>query len=352
MKFPFSNPFSRYEIYGKVIKDEAKSSKVNNNFDGRIMPIVEFKKCKEYYNTIGRVQNVTESFVLDIINRDWHFDGDKTAVKQMEEWEKQFDLTRIFEEIVRAWIVCGTHLISPNDWLSVQLDTIIAKIRDDDGNTIKYLQQRNGREEPLDAGDFIETGYINFGRDAWPVGLFHSLMNRDYIDIDGKDPRPVLELHRQNVQDEAKIKHKLGSPRVVWNFPNVGKDSIDNDIAPLVEGMGPGDRLALNMPEGSDIIQETLDGQLRFGEVTKNLTDEVTVGLQSSKTRLLTDPSAMADAKEAGEQDDDRILGIMKKLKAFMERHVIPRVTGMELGDVEFKWGAKDSFDLTMPPAI
>jgi len=177
-------------------------------------------------------------------------------------------------------------------------------------------------------------------------------MNRDYIDIDGKDPRPVLELHRQNVQDEAKIKHKLGSPRVVWNFPNVGKDSIDNDIAPLIEGMGPGDRLALNMPEGSDIIQETLDGQLRFGEVTKNLTDEVTVGLQSSKTRLLTDPSAMADAKEAGEQDDDRILGIMKKLKAFMERHVIPRVTGMELGEVEFKWGAKDSFDLTMPPAI
>jgi hypothetical protein len=60
----------------------------------------------------------------------------------------------------------------------------------------------------------------------------------------------------------------------------------------------------------------------------------------------------MADAKEAGAQDDDRTLGIMEKIRTFMNFEVIPRITGLKPGVVQFKWGSKDTFNLEFPPAI
>ena len=60
----------------------------------------------------------------------------------------------------------------------------------------------------------------------------------------------------------------------------------------------------------------------------------------------------MADAREAGQQDDDRILGIMERLRIMMNFEVIPRITGRPAGEIIFKWGGKDTFDLEFPEAI
>ena len=60
----------------------------------------------------------------------------------------------------------------------------------------------------------------------------------------------------------------------------------------------------------------------------------------------------MADAREAGAQDDDRTLGIMERVRIFMNKEVIPRITGLPPGTVVFKWGAKDTFDIDFPEPI
>jgi len=60
----------------------------------------------------------------------------------------------------------------------------------------------------------------------------------------------------------------------------------------------------------------------------------------------------MADARVATSNDDDRTLGIMERVRLFMNKVVIPAVTGLAPGVVVFKWGAKDAFDIEFPEAI
>ncbi len=325
----------------------------SGNFD-RIFPRIEFWKRMEFYLTVGRVQNVVESYVLDIINREWFYDDPdekyEEQVEMMEKWEEDIVLSKLLATLVRNWIINGVNIISPKDWEFVQLQSIQAKRRNKFGQTTSYIQIINGREIDLPAQDFLEIPFIDLDREPWPTGMFDSLMNREFIDIDGRDPHASLELYRQALQDNMKIHHKFASPRVIYSIPNANEETIDNDIVPIIENMVPGDRAVFN--EEITITQETVDGNARFIEHVNKIIDEIDTGLQSSANRLIAEPSAMADARAAASNDDDRTLGIMEKIRTFMNRTVIPRITGLEPGDVVFKWGAKDAFELEFPEAL
>jgi hypothetical protein len=373
------NPFKPKQIYvSKVIKSERTTydrtfnqSKVTNassdmligNFAARrITPDLPFLKMREFYETVGRVQNVVDTMVDNIINREWFFDdttdGGKGGAYQkeldaLEDWKKnKVDTTDMLSQIIRNWLIFGVCIISPKDWIPLQMESLIAKKRDDFGNTVGYIQSINGQDNPINADDYFEIPFINLDRKPWGVGLFSSIMSVNWIDIDGEFPHSALEWYRQTIQDYGRIQHRHGSPKVFYSIEGEGmnQETIDNEIAPMLEGMKPGDRAvvsgALNM------VSEAIDGQSRFVEYGKKVQEEVDVGLQSSQNRLITEPSAMADAKEAGENDDDRTLGIMEKIRIFMNKIVIPAITGDKQGHVEFKWGAKDSFTLVLPPAI
>ena len=354
------------EAKGWGMKKEAASSAAGNIRQGglmtgtanqRIRPRIEFWRRQQFYLTVGRVQNVTESYVLNLQNREWYYDSAvekdpeiEKAVKLMEAWEEEIVVTKFLGDTVRSWIVNGLIIVSPIDWLPLQLQSLDSKSRDRSGNTTKYFQKIDGVEKPIDAKEFIEVPYIEFDREPWPIGMFDSLMNADYLDVDGKDPLASLELYRQSLQDNMKIHHKFASPRVIYTADGVAKEVLDNDVVPVLEGMGPGDRAAFNVE--LKIQQETVDGNARFIEHVNKIIDEIDTGLQSSANRLITEPSAMADAREAGNQDDDRVLGIMERWRVFMNREVIPRVTGRKPGEVIFKWGAKDAFDLEFPEPL
>jgi hypothetical protein len=362
----------RQAVHGKILQYQHKgeqSSLVGQSRPGglsassfdRIYPRIEFWKRMEFYRTVGRVQNVVESYVLDIINREWFYDAGDNAedtdkdnieefVKLMENWEEQVGVSELFSIMVRNWIVNGVNIISPVDWNFLQLQSIQAKRRDKFGKTTEYIQIMDGRDLILDADQFIEVPFINLDREPWPVGMFDSLMSNDYIDVDGRAPQPSLALYRQALQDNMKIHHKFASPRVIYTAVDANEETIDNDIAPIVEGMVPGDRAVFNTP--IEISQETVDGNARFIEHVNKIVDEIDTGLQSSANRVIAEPSAMADAREAGSADDDRTLGIMEKLRVFMNKEVIPRVTGLEPGKLVLKWGAKDAFDLEFPTAL
>ena len=96
----------------------------------------------------------------------------------------------------------------------------------------------------------------------------------------------------------------------------------------------------------------TVDGRSALiGSITPILDKEVEAGLQSSANRVITMPSAMADAREAGEKDDTRTLGIMEKIRRVMNKEIIPRVLGEGSG-IEFVWGTQDDFEIEMPPGV
>lgn len=338
--------------------ERVKSSQASSTFDGRIMPPIPFKERNEFYATIGRLQNTVDSIVLDVINRDWFYDDEKEQfgpqIELMEQWEQNIQFTKWLGKLIRNWILNGVQIISKKDWVPIQMESLIALVRDDYGDNLFYvIMNARHMEVKLPAEDFIWIPYIEHDRQAWPTGMFESLM-REYEDIDGFIAKPMFKLHRQANQDIMKIHHKYASPRVIYTFPGVDKQVIDDDIAPLIEAMKPGDRLALNVSTEGEIqlIQETVDGRARFSESIEHVVNEIDAGLQTSRNRLQTKPSAMADAREARSQDDDRVLGIMEMIREFMDTEIIPRITGLSPGNVMFKWGAKDRFDLVFPEPL
>lgn len=339
--------------------DERKtSSEVDNAFDGRIIPVPSFKDRQEFYTTVGRFQNTVDGLVLDVINREWSYDNEngnapEEAIKAMEEWEEQWDVTSMFENIIRGWCIHGCYIISPADWQGVQMSSVVGMKRDDFGNPEFFIQQVKGQEQKLEAEKFIFTKYIDLDRSAWPIAMFESIMT-EWEDIDGFIGLPLLKVYRQALKDFGKILHKYGNPLAIYGFKGVNKETIDNDIVPLFEGARAGDRIVLNANLTDDMqqLKEEIDGNARFMEYLVQIVKEIDTGLQTSKNRLITDPSAMADAREARLVDDDRTMGIMEKLRKFMNNEVIPRVTGLEAGEIEFKWGAKDAFDMQFPEAL
>lgn len=329
----------------------------------RELPNLPFAKKIEFYMTVGKIQNVVDAMVLDITNREWFFkdttDGGKGGayspeLKLMEQWGKStVQVSEMLGEMVRNWLVCGVHILSPKDWQPIQLRAVMSKIRDENGVTDTYVLVINGKEEFFPAKDFFEIPYIALDVAAWGVGLYDAISNNQYVDVDGQQPNAPLEIYRQTLQDQGRILHKFASPRTYYapvEGQSWSKDQIDNDITPAIEATKPGDRGVI--PHSFQIIKEDIDGKARFTEYADDIQEEVEAGLQSSKNRLLTEPSAMADAREAGEQDDDRILGLMNKITVFMNKTVIPAVLGIEPGWIEFQWGEKDAFHLEIPPAL
>jgi hypothetical protein len=131
--------------------------------------------------------------------------------------------------------------------------------------------------------------------------------------------------------------------RIFYAFNDVDPAQLEVEAAKLTK-LKPGHRAALNqVPE---MIQEMVDGKARFTDHIDFISNDFEAGTGSSANRVITKPSAMADAREAGEQDDDLFLGIAAKFVRFMNDEVIPAVLGEEArGKVLFRWGSKEEYE-------
>ena len=343
--------FREEKVTGAVIKEAHSSTHTDYNIsrDYAVPPTVQFSKCMEYYLTVGKVQNVIESFISQIINRDWFWESeDESMIKQMEKWEGQIHFSKFIEDLVRNWLIFGHIIIGKSDMAHVQYSTIKGMVRDEFGHAKKFIQQLGYDQIELDAKDFFSEPFIHLDRQGFGIGLYHSLMN-SYIDENGKGSKPLLEIYRDMEQDIAKIHRKYASPRTIFSFPEASQAQMDTDILPLMKNLKQGDRLAINFKP--ELIQETVDGKARFTDSITQINAEVESGLQSSASRLITQPSAMADARVAQGADDERVLAVMEKIRRFIDERVLPHVLG-ESNVCSFNWGAKDDFDLTFPAGL
>lgn len=347
-----------YEMSSASTEATKQSSKVSDtNYAGYqsvIMPEIDFRSAYRYYTTIGKVQNVVDSYVHEILSRDWYYEvpegqsGGESAVKMMDQFEEDFNVTRLIEYMVRDWLICGNSMIGTTDWEPVPLDTIVGMQRDPYGKTTKYVVSVNGKWEdlPLAVDKYIHTKYIEENRHAWGIGLFHSLMTS--FDWQGTKSAPFLDIYRRHIQNLSKIEEKYASPIVVWAYENISEEAYKKQREAL-RAMKPGDRRITNkMPE---LRTETLDGRGGLiGTITPVLNEELESGLQSDSIRLITQPSAMADARAANEKDDARLMGIMERVRQVFNIEIIPRITR---GDkVEFLWGTQDDFDIEIPVGL
>lgn len=330
----------KQEIYGATLSEagQAASSQVSDRFYQYVRPEVDFATCYEYYRTVGKVQNAAESYVSQVLSRDWYFEGPQDAVRQLEKWEDRFNLSRLLEYIVRDWLVCGNSLVGVSDWQPVQITSIVGVKRNQYGIAEQYLQRVNGREVLLDSSKFIHTQYIELNREAWGVGMFHSLLTT--FDYGRKKSLPQLEIYRRQIQLFHRVLERYGSPVTVWFFDNITKAEFDSQVEEL-RALEAGDRRILN--KKVEIVTETIDGRGNLINATSPMINqEIEAGLQTSANRLITQPSAMADAREANAKDSARLLSIEERIRRVMNTLIIPRLTSSQ---VEFKWGKQDSYE-------
>jgi hypothetical protein len=340
-------------VVSEYVENHGDSSPVGFGItrDEIVAPSVPFKTCQEYYKTVGKVQNTIESFISQVINRDWFFEAkdekDEEVITTLNNWSEQIGLSKFIEDLARNWLIHGHVLIGKTDLLHVQYSSIVGMVRDEYGHPIKFVQQVGYNTLDLEAKDFFESPFIELDRGGWGFGLYHSLM-MSYFE-EGKQSTPLLSIYRRMEQDISKIHHKYASPRTILAFPEASSEQMSDDIIPLVKQMKQGDRLALNYrPE---LISESVDAKARFTESIEQINAEIESGLQSSSSRLITNPSAMADATVASAQDDERVQGLMEKIRRFIDEEILPSIIG-EKNRVFFKWGSKDSFDLEFPNGL
>jgi hypothetical protein len=327
--------------------DKNSSTQVNDSLIWLVEPEVPFNIAYSHFKTSGKFFNAVEAYVSEFLSRDWSYEGDESGIKAMEEFEEEFELSVIAEAYARDMMVCGNFIIGIADWKPAPITMIRGVKRDTFGNieSYWYYGKANTLKPMGTPKEFAHDRYITIGKDAWGYGMAHALMSQ-YTDEDGNISKSALDIDKQVLQDFAKIYHKYASPRSVWSFPTVtNPDDFNTDnpnsLATRIKKMKAGDRLAV--PMEVSIITEGVDAQARFTDGIDAIIDpEINAGLANSANRVLTDPSAMADASAAGEKDDAKLLGLMEKFRRFVNTEIIPRVTDK---DVTFKWGSKDEFD-------
>ena len=336
---------NKKEIYGTTIS-EAETARNTSlvsdslDFSPYVKPEVEFRICSEYYRTIGKVQNAVEGFVAEVLSRDWYYQGPEESVKQLEDWEESINLSRLLEYVIRDWLVCGNSIIGVSDWEPVQITSVVGIKRNQYGVPEHFVQLINGKEVLLRSEAFIHTKFIEFNREAWGLGMLHSLLTTfDYNSR--RRSLPQLEIYRRKVQLLYRILERYGSPVTVWFFENVARSEFEKQVEEL-RALEAGDRRILS--KKVEIATETIDSRGTLLNATvPDLNADVETGLQSSSNRMISQPSAMADARAAKEKDDVRGLYIAEKIRALMNTFVIPRLVSSKRA--EFKWGKQDSFE-------
>ncbi len=325
------------------------SSEVSDSNLWLIYPDVAFLVCYNHYKTSGKFFNVVESYVSEVKTRKHSWKGDdEAAIAKMEEWADDVNITNIKEVYTRDILVTGNYLYGYSDWQPVPITNVVGLKRDDFGNVQEYWYRGAKNQLKLlgTPKEFGHEKYIAIGKDAWGYGMAFALMST-YIDTEGNVSMSALDGDKQIFQDFLKIYHKYASPRSIWSFPGATNPDDFNAENPLslaarVKSMKAGDRLA--MPMEAVIVSEEINAQARFTDGIEKIVDpEIGGGLQSTANRLINDPSAMADAKEANSKDDTRASSIMQDFLEWINNVVIPKVVGPD-ADIEFVWGSQDDF--------
>lgn len=362
--------WKKSEAAGSALISDGASSQVSDGtgvINRGIYPDPPFSERLEAYDTIGKIFAAVESYVKAVNKRDFYWANtdpastDSRGIRLMQEWERQHHASQLIDCVCHDLLITGNALVASTDWLPVQMssvkymrrrnrkpETIMLEI-DSKEVPLGFVQVDGKFEQKIPLENFIHLKYIDVNQEAWGRGLFHPVLTT-FEDVDGRRSIPIYRWVRQMEQDGGRIYHRMAAPRIFVSAPGItNKDEFDTDnprsLASKLKHMQPGDRVLVQSE--IQLLSEPVDGKSRFQEIKQDINDELEVATQSSSSRLITRPSSMADAREAGRKDDDTALDLMEKIRRFMDDEVIPRVlagTGIDPRSVEFRWGKEDDY--------
>ena len=346
----------RQEIVNNYKAQEALKSQVNVYESGVYweFPDVPFRSIYEYYKKDSGIQSAVNSRRKKIVGSGFYFTAtDEKVVQFLNDWKTDNNIEHKLSIIIGDAVLLGTGLgeiIRSGDFydiIPVDMRTIVAVKRDQFGDIQYYVQQTLKQSYvDLDVKKFIRFTYNDLGRQAWPLGICHSLVvpffefeNEPWSLADG------ISLMRQ---DYLRIIHKQAAPRIWHIYENAGEEALKQQ-ALKDKTMKPGERGYTGSP--FTIQQEQVDGTARFREYIEFLTNAFENGLEAPTAKIMTatgiSNATYASTQTADDMYDQDIFMDQRKWKMQIEQQMLKpllSINGMDLvaSKVQLNWGLPD----------
>jgi hypothetical protein len=356
IKQPDSFKLMRQEIIANFKAQEALKSQVNVYESGVYweFPDVPFRSIYEYYKRDPGIQSAVNSRRKKIIGSGFYFTADDGKVVDfLSDWKTDNNIEQKLNVIIGDAVLLGTglgeilHSGQYFDIVPVDMRTIVAVKRDQFGNIQHYIQQTLRQTYvDLDPNNFIRFAYNDVGRQAWPLGICHSLVV-PFFEFEG-EPWSMADGIALMRQDYLRIIHKQAAPRIWHIYENAGEEALKQQALKDKE-MKPGERGYTDAP--FTIQQEQVDGTARFREYIEFVTNAFENGLEAPTAKIMTaagiSNATYASAEAAEEMYDQDILMDQRKWKMQIEQQMLKPLlaaNGMDLvvSKAELNWGLPD----------
>ena len=329
------------------------------------IPDVPFRNIYSYIKKDPGLQSAWNTYRNYIIGAGFHVTSEDDRAKQViEEWQKQVKFETKLFNIIGDRLALGVSLVEPlkngNDLFDisiVDMRTIVAAQRDKFGKTTHYVHQSNvAQQKLLEAKNYWEFRLIDVGRQAWPIGLFHSLItpfmiyeNQDWSRSDAISFITAMIIS---------IYQKMGAPRVWHKYENTSEEFLKSQ-ALRDKDMKPGERGYTN--KAFEILREDFDTQTRFREGLEWISNQYENGIQAPTAKIMTaaglSNATYASAKAAEEMFGQSLEGLKRKMKVEIEELIYKPLLAQNGIDItesktEFNWGLQDQPEIDINSII
>jgi len=321
-----------------------------------VTPAVSFSKLYEYYKMDQGVQAAVNTFRDNILGQGFYITSDDAnAQKIIEQWNEKADFENKLWDIVGDMLITGNSLVekvtggNTIDVVPVDMKTITKAIRDDYGKVTQFIQQIDGKDNKLDPKNFIHFKLFNVAKEAFGIGLFHSLAV----------PYHKFEIYQRSLLDDilqlradyANIVHKRSSPRSVVTYENADEAEILLEIQKH-KNMKQGETMFTNKKFEYQELDAGVDA--RFMPYAEFLEVSYEIGQQTPSAKLTTSAGfTEASAKVAKELLEDRITAIQRKLAKIIEKNIYSPILAANNIDIQkvnlkLQWGLPDQPEVTL----
>lgn len=327
-------------------------------------PDVPFRAIYEYYKRDPGIQSAVNAYKNEIIGPGFYITAnDENVQKFIEDWNTRTGFESKLSILLGDTLMLGISLaeIIQNgqdmNIVPVDMRSIVATQRDEFGNVVNYKQQTLRRTfKNLDPKEFIRFTHIEVGRQAWPIGIFHSLVV-PFFEFEG-EPWSLADVDALMRQDYARIIHKMAAPRVWHIYENASEEQLKQQ-AQRDKQMKAGERGYVRSK--FEIMQEQLDSTGRFKDYIDFLTNAKENGLQAPTAKLMTatgiSNATYASAESAGDMFSKSLEGIKRQWEEQIEQQIykpLLEANGFDLvkSGLEFHWGMPDKVDVDVNQII
>lgn len=244
-KPPYSNPyapvvkqrarrFDPREDFGNpsvLVVEEFKNQKsqVDVPLFGEDKPEVPFSACFFLANHDPRLYLSADTYVQMIMAAGLKIKiKQKSLNKKVNKWVDKIELEKKTEDALYSLLECGNAMFEKAPGLAdiaeIDMATVIAAKRTEQGKIQKYIQEVNMKPNPLDPKDIIHFKLTNVRREVWGRGLFHALISVKTVDGISMDAPIVSQWKMEDAM--VKIFEGYASPMMMIHFKDAGEEWI------------------------------------------------------------------------------------------------------------------------------